>query len=96
MKDHSDENPMVLPSADEYQQPEPEFVRGEPEDNFSLSARLRMTMNHIANHGSFDQRRLIELLKDAKITADNHTLLIASVEDHTEAIRGLLTREKQA
>jgi len=60
---------MVLPYANDEpipQREEPEFERDEPEDSFELSIRLRMMINHIAEHSSFDKKRLIQLLKDSK------------------------------
>jgi hypothetical protein len=41
-------------------------MKREPEDSFELSKRLRMMINHIADHSSFDKERLIQLLKDSK------------------------------
>ena len=80
---------------DKYLDTDPEDY-AEPEDNFSLTVRLRMMINHIANHNSFDQRQLIQLLKDAKQMADSHTMLIAKVEDTTDKIRSHLIGKSQA
>ena len=73
MSNHSEENSMVLPYADDEPIPErkepefdPEIHKTEPEDSFELSKRLRMMINHIADHNAFDKQRLIQLLKDSK------------------------------
>lgn len=41
-----------------------ELRQQETDDYGSLTARLAMTIRHIAAHASFDQRDLIQLLKD--------------------------------
>ena len=95
------ENHMVLPYADDEPIDEPKEreydkdLDSEPEDNFSLTVRLRMMINHIAEHSSFNQSQLIQLLKDSKQMVDAHTDLITTVENATDKIRGRLIGKPQ-
>ncbi len=105
---HEIENHMVLPYADDDPIDEPqerEYDKhldsvdedyAEPEDNFSLSVRLTMAINRIANTNSFDKEQLIQVLKDAKQMTDSHTDLITTVENATDEIRGRLIGKPQA
>ncbi len=61
--------------------PDDEYQRHEPEDNFSLDVRLRMAMVRIANGCGYDQRQLIDLLKDSLKDHQNHVKLSGYVDE---------------
>lgn len=76
-------------------EPDPDEMRHEPEDNFSLSVRLRMMINRISNGDGFTIRQLVELLKDAKQMADSHTQLCSKVDDTADKLRESLIGRPQ-
>ncbi len=82
---------FVRPAEPEY---DPELT--EPEDSFELSKRLRMMINHIADHSSFDQRRLIQLLKDSKRYIDEVETGFAQIDEMIMRLEKTTYGKKQA
>lgn len=89
MKDYSQENSMVCGAQYEEstERPEPEFERHEPEDAFPVSVRLSMMINQIPLIGGYDQRQLIQLLKDAKQEIDAYSKLADSIIKTTDKVK---------
>ncbi len=78
------ERPLDLPEATIVSEPDPDDRDNwphEPEDNFSLDVRLRMAMVRIANGCGYDQRQLIDLLKDSLKDHQNHVKLSGYVDE---------------
>ena len=66
---------------------EPANARSEPEESFSVSVRLRMMINHISTSCGYDQRQLINLLKDAKRELDEYAQLTDAIIETADKVK---------
>ena len=96
MKDHSQENSMILGAEYEesYDQHEPCFERIPPVQG-TLESRVSAMILHISSHGSFDKGDLIELLKDCNKTIrkadDNFRSIVDTctmIDNEIERLKG--------
>ena len=70
MKDHSEENPMVLPSADEVSMPEPEFIRVIPMQAGGLPWRITEALNDYHHQDEADIDVMAMLLEECLNTIE--------------------------
>ena len=70
MKDYSDENRMVLPSAEDVEMPTPEFIREIPQQvkhDFPLTTRIQGLLNVIRGTDHIPAFETVALLKECKL-----------------------------